>query len=79
MSVLIFTETEGGKFKKNAFETASYGSAVAKKMGLESVAIAINSSQSDSLGKFGISKVLEVHADTIQLSNAALVDRKSVV
>jgi electron transfer flavoprotein alpha subunit len=73
MSVLIFTETEGGKFKKNAFETASYGSAVAKKMGVESVAIAINSSQSDSLGKFGISKVLEVHADTIQLSNAALV------
>ena len=33
MSVLVYTESEQGKFKKTAFEVASYAKAVADQMG----------------------------------------------
>ena len=32
MSVVVYTESENGKFKKNAFEVASYAAAVAKQL-----------------------------------------------
>lgn len=73
MSVLIFTETEGGKFKKNALETASYGSALAKKMGVDAVAIAINAQEPELLGRYGVSTVLGVQSEELNLSDAAVV------
>lgn len=60
MSVLVYTETENGKFKKNAFETASYANAVAKQLGTSVTAIAFNTDDADQLGTYGVSKVLTV-------------------
>ena len=49
MSVVVYTESENGKFKKNAFEVASYAKAVADQLGTSVTAISINNSENDSL------------------------------
>jgi electron transfer flavoprotein alpha subunit len=70
MSVLAYTESEKGKFKKNAFEVASYASAVAKMMGTSVTAIAFNCTENESLGEYGVSKVLHVKNETLNTFNA---------
>ncbi|MEQ8422090.1 MAG: electron transfer flavoprotein subunit alpha/FixB family protein [Arenibacter algicola] len=70
MSVLVYTESENGKFKKNAHEVASYAYEVAKQLGTTATAIAINTSKAEELGDFGISKVLNVSNDQLKTFNA---------
>jgi len=36
MAIVIYAESENGKFKKTAFELASYGRAIADQSGLHS-------------------------------------------
>ncbi|MDB4292555.1 electron transfer flavoprotein subunit alpha/FixB family protein [Maribacter sp.] len=70
MSVLVYTESENGKFKKNAFEVASYASEVAKQLGTTVTAVAINAADNESLGTYGVSKVLNVSDDNLKTFNA---------
>jgi len=70
MSVVVYTESENGKFKKNAFEVASYAKTVADQLGTSVTAISINSSENDSLGTYGVSKVLNVSDDNLNTFNA---------
>lgn len=70
MSVLVYTESDNGKFKKNAFEVASYASEVAKQLGTTATAISINANDNESLGLYGISKVLNVANDQLNVFNA---------
>lgn len=70
MSVLVYTESEKGKFKKNALEVASYASAVAKMMGTTVTAIAFNSTDNEILGDYGVSKVLNVKDESLTTFNA---------
>ncbi|SHK75369.1 electron transfer flavoprotein alpha subunit apoprotein [Maribacter aquivivus] len=70
MSVLVYTESEQGKFKKNAFEVASYASAVAKMMGTTVTAIAFNTTEGESLGEYGVSKVMNVKDGSLETFNA---------
>ena len=70
MSVLVYTESENGKFKKSAFEVASYAKSVADKLGTSAVAISFNADENNSLGAFGISKVLNVSNDQLKGFNA---------
>jgi electron transfer flavoprotein alpha subunit len=70
MSVLVYTESENGKFKKNAFEVASYAKAVADQLGTSVTAISINASENDGLGAYGVSKVLNVTGDNLNTFNA---------
>jgi electron transfer flavoprotein alpha subunit len=70
MSVLVYTESENGKFKKNAFEVASYAKAVANQLGTSVTAISFNASDNDSLGAYGVSKVLNVSNDNLKTFNA---------
>ncbi|WP_281541031.1 electron transfer flavoprotein subunit alpha/FixB family protein [Maribacter aestuarii] len=70
MSVLVYTESENGKFKKNAFEVASYAASVAKQLGTTATAIAINSNSNEELGTYGISKVLNIKNDALATFNA---------
>lgn len=65
MPVLVYTETLNGKFKKNAFEVASYASALAETTGDTVTAIAFNADNCEELGKFGVNKVLHVSNDTL--------------
>lgn len=70
MSVLVYTESENGKFKKNAFEVASYAKAVADQMGTSVTAISMNVSENDGLGAYGVSKVLNVSDESLATFNA---------
>ena len=63
MSVLVYVENIGGKFKKSTFEVVSYSKAIADKLNTELVAISIGDVDQESLsslGKYGASKVLHV-------------------
>ncbi|GMN10681.1 electron transfer flavoprotein subunit alpha/FixB family protein [Croceitalea sp. MTPC9] len=70
MSVLVYTESDKGKFKKNALEVASYASEVAKQMGTNVTALAINVEDSASLGAYGVTKVLNVSDSKLDTFNA---------
>lgn len=89
MSILIYAESAEGKFKKVAFELASYAKKIADTMGSSVTALTINMSNTEELGKYGVNKVLSVtntqlntfsakaYADVItqaaQKENAAIV------
>ena len=70
MSVLVYTESENGKFKKAALEVVSYAKAVADQMGTTVTAVAINAEDNDNLGAYGASKVLSVKDDSLDKFNA---------
>ena len=72
MSVLVYTESEQGKFKKVAFEVASYAKAVANQLGTTVTAIAINVSDTSSLATYGVDKVLNVANTQLDNFNAKI-------
>lgn len=65
MSVLVYTESEKGKFKKAAFEVASYAKAVANLLNTTVTAVAVNSENADQLGTYGVDKVLKISNSAI--------------
>ena len=70
MSVLVYTESENGKFKKVAHEVVSYAKAVADQMGTTVTAVAINANNTETLGHYGASKVLSITNDSLGNFNA---------
>lgn len=70
MSILIYTEAAEGKFKKTAFELASYAKKIAGEAGTTVTALAINASDTSVLSKYGVDKVLTVNADKLKKFNA---------
>jgi electron transfer flavoprotein alpha subunit len=72
MSVLVYTETLNGKFKKNAFEAASYAHAVAQKTGAPLIAIAFNAKNCEALFDYGVSKVLHIKDNNLATFNAGV-------
>lgn len=70
MSVLVYTESEQGKFKKTAFEVTSYAKAVANQFGTTVTAISINANSTDELGNYGADKVLTVSNPQLDTFNA---------
>ena len=70
MSVLVYTESEDGSFKKIAHEAVSYAKGIADAMGTTVTAVAVNAGDSSELGTYGASKVLEVSNDKLQNFNA---------
>ncbi|MGB1313532.1 MAG: electron transfer flavoprotein subunit alpha/FixB family protein [Bizionia paragorgiae] len=70
MSVLVYTESENGKFKKTAFEVASYAKAVADQLGTTVTAVAVNADDVSELGKYGVDKVLKVSNADLKTFNA---------
>ena len=65
MSILIYAESADGKFKKVAFELASYGAAVAKSLGTTVTAVTVNAGDVSGLAKYGVNKVLKVNNDKL--------------
>jgi electron transfer flavoprotein alpha subunit len=65
MSILIYAESAEGKFKKVAFELASYAKKVAESIGTTVTAIAINITDTSELSKYGVDKVLKVNNDKL--------------
>ncbi len=70
MSVLVYTESDQGKFKKGALEVASYAKAVADQLGTTVTALAINANDTSELGTYGVDKVLNVSNSDLDAFNA---------
>ena len=65
MSILIYAESAEGKFKKVAFELASYAKKIAETTGQTVTAITVNMSDVSELAKYGVDKVLKVTNDKL--------------
>jgi electron transfer flavoprotein alpha subunit len=65
MSILIYAESVEGKFRKVAFELASYAKKVAESLGTTVTAVAINPEDVSELSKYGVDKVLQVTNDKL--------------
>jgi electron transfer flavoprotein alpha subunit len=65
MSILIYAETAEGKFRKVAFELASYGKKVAEALGTTVTAVTVNAGDVSELAKYGVDKVLKVNNDKL--------------
>jgi electron transfer flavoprotein alpha subunit len=65
MSILIYAESAEGKFKKVAFELASYAKKVAETLGTTVTALTINAGDVSELAKYGVDKVLKVTNDQL--------------
>jgi len=65
MSVLIYAESADGKFKKVAFELASYAKKVAESLGTTVTAVTVNAGSVSELSKYGVDKVLKVTNDKL--------------
>ncbi len=69
MSVLIYAENAGGKFKKSIFEAVSYARAIADQNNTSVTAVSIgnvDATELASLGKYGADKVLNVSGDKLK-------------
>ena len=79
MSVLVYIESDQGKFKKSALEVASYGKAVADQLGTSVTAVTFNANDASELGKYGVDKVLNVSSFVVKClrsQNLCLLNRK---
>jgi len=70
MSILIYAESAEGKFKKVAFELASYAKKVAESLGTTVTAVTINTADVSELSKYGVDKVLKVTSDNLSVFSA---------
>ena len=70
MSILIYAESAEGKFKKVAFELASYAKKIAESTGTSVTALTINTNDVSELGKYGVDKVLKITNDKLNNFNA---------
>lgn len=66
MSVLVYTESEEGVFKKTAFEAVSYAKGLADSLNTTVTAVTINSKDVAQLGKYGANKVIDIQNDALQ-------------
>jgi electron transfer flavoprotein alpha subunit len=65
MSILIYAESAEGKYRKVAFELASYAKKVAESLGTTVTAVTINTGDVSELSKYGVDKVLKVTNDKL--------------
>lgn len=65
MSVLIYAESADGKFKKVAFELASYAKKIAESLSTTVTAVTVNAGNVSELSKYGVDKVLKVTNDKL--------------
>ena len=65
MSILAYTESANGKFKKNTFEIVSYASELSKKIGTDLYVLVFNVVDCSELSKFGASNIIKVNNDKL--------------
>ncbi len=70
MSILIYAESADGKFKKVAFELASYAKKVAESSSTTVTAVTVNANDVSELGKYGVDKVLKISNDKLSRFSA---------
>jgi electron transfer flavoprotein alpha subunit len=73
MSILVFIEIADGEIKKSSFEAASYAAELAKMKDTTASAVVIGEVSKDaleSIGKYGVKKVLHVSNDKLKQASA---------
>lgn len=70
MSVLVYTESEGGNFKKVAQEAVSYAKGIATMMDTTVTAVSINGGDASQLATYGADKVLAVTNESLSKFSA---------
>lgn len=65
MSILIYAESAEGKFKKVAFELASYAKKVAEQLSTTVTAVTVNAGEVTELSKYGVDKVLQINDEKL--------------
>jgi len=70
MSVLVYTESENGAFKKTAYEVASYAKGIADMLGTDVAAISFHAADAAELGTYGVSKLHNVKDAKLDKFNA---------
>ncbi|MCZ8230445.1 electron transfer flavoprotein subunit alpha/FixB family protein [Flavobacterium sp.] len=70
MSILIYAESAEGKFKKVAFELASYAKKVAETLSTTVTAVTVNAGDVSELSNYGVDKVLKVSNDQLATFSA---------
>jgi len=75
MSVLVYTESWDGKFKKSSFELVSYAYAIAQKASTDVVALSIGQVADDELEKlaqYGAAKVLKAENAALNILDSGV-------
>jgi len=70
MAILVYTESEQGKFKKIAFELASYAKAIADKNNTTVTAVCLNAENPMELENYGVDKILNISNQDLKSFNA---------
>jgi electron transfer flavoprotein alpha subunit len=70
MAILVYTESEKGKFKKIAFELASYARAIADENNTTVTAVCINAEDPIELQNYGVNKILNISNQELNSFNA---------
>ncbi len=70
MSVLVYTESEEGKFKKASLEVASYAKEVAQILQTTVTAVTFNNKDVSELKNYGVDKVLNITNEKLGNFNA---------
>jgi electron transfer flavoprotein alpha subunit len=70
MSILIYAESAEGKFKKVAFELASYAKKVAETLSTTVTAVTVNAGDVSELSNYGVDKILKVSNDQLATFSA---------
>lgn len=70
MSVLVYTESEQGNYKKIALEATSYAAAVAESLGTSVTAVSFGNVDTAVLGKYGASKAVKINDAKLEKFNA---------
>jgi electron transfer flavoprotein alpha subunit len=70
MSVLVYTESENGGFKKTAYEVASYAKGIADMLGTDVAAISFHAADAGELGTYGVTRLHNVKDDKLDKFNA---------
>ena len=70
MTILVYAESQNRKFKKSAFESISYGRALADESSMRLVVVTINSEAPDELSNYGPDKILSINNPSLKEFNA---------
>ncbi|CAI9429532.1 Electron transfer flavoprotein large subunit [Candidatus Ornithobacterium hominis] len=65
MSILVYTESQEGKFKKHALEAVSFAREIANQYGTDVIAVSVNAENLEELGKYGVNQVYSLKAKEI--------------
>ena len=76
MSVLVFTETWNGKFKKSSYEAVAYASELAQLLNTSTTALVIGCDNcEDNLAKYGANKIISTNAKYNNHAFASIIEK----